>query len=285
MFGRLQCFRFFIEKRASIVNSPDNKKPILSSTPQESRGLFSSNKHVVDHLAMLNTAESAMDLTLTPRLVLLFIFSTVAASVAPSFHSTVTRPFAANEAVPSCCCRFWILQGNPLTTTRGTSRQLRRQGSASFLSFISPDPTAAHHRCGDRGRRRRANQNSVCSIAAVSPTTTTATDHAATIIMSARYEEHTDPRLPSETRADFLGKTAAAGIAYAAALWPRRVGAVDLGGVEFGPSEPNKFDIPPEDNPDGLRSPRPLAYRVEYTDPPTTIPFPRNMEVRWPAIV
>ncbi|CAM9847076.1 unnamed protein product [Ascophyllum nodosum] len=98
--------------------------------------------------------------------------------------------------------------------------------------------------------------------------------------MSARYEEHTDPRLPSETRADFLGKTAAAGIAYAAALWPRRVGAVDLGGVEFGPSEPNKFDIPPEDNPDGLRSPRPLAYRVEYTDPPTTIPFPRNMEDR-----
>lgn len=55
--------------------------------------------------------------------------------------------------------------------------------------------------------------------------------------------------------------------------------AIDLGGVEFGFKSKNKFDIPDEDNPDGLRSPRPLAYRVEYTDPPTTVPFPREFEV------
>lgn len=67
----------------------------------------------------------------------------------------------------------------------------------------------------------------------------------------------------------------------AAALGPQAAGAIDLGGIEFGFGNKNKFDIPPEDNPDGLRSPRPLAYRVEYTDPPTTVPFPKNLEVRF----
>lgn len=56
--------------------------------------------------------------------------------------------------------------------------------------------------------------------------------------------------------------------------------AIDLGGVEFGFKVKDTFDIPAEDNPDGLRSPRPLAYRVEFTDPPTTVPFPRDTEVR-----
>lgn len=55
--------------------------------------------------------------------------------------------------------------------------------------------------------------------------------------------------------------------------------AIDLGGVEFGFKNKNKFNIPDEDNPDGLRSPRPLAYRIEFTDPPTTVPFPREFEV------
>lgn len=55
--------------------------------------------------------------------------------------------------------------------------------------------------------------------------------------------------------------------------------AIDLGGVEFGFKNKNRFNIPDEDNPDGLRSPRPLAYRVEFTDPPTTVPFPREFEV------
>ena len=66
----------------------------------------------------------------------------------------------------------------------------------------------------------------------------------------------------------------------AATLGPQAARAIDLGGIEFGIGNKNKFDIPPEDNPDGLRSPRPLAYRVEYTDPPTTVPFPKNLEVR-----
>lgn len=54
--------------------------------------------------------------------------------------------------------------------------------------------------------------------------------------------------------------------------------AIDLGGVEFGFKNKNKFNIPDADNPDGLRSPRPLAYRVQFTDPPTTVPFPREFE-------
>lgn len=61
---------------------------------------------------------------------------------------------------------------------------------------------------------------------------------------------------------------------------PRKAAqAIDLGGIEFGFKDKNKFIIPEEDNPDGLRSPRPLAYRVEFTDPPTTVPFPREFEV------
>lgn len=61
---------------------------------------------------------------------------------------------------------------------------------------------------------------------------------------------------------------------------PREATAIDLGGVEFGFEDKAHFDIPNEDNPDGLRSPRPLAYRVEYTDPPTTVPFTKDLEVR-----
>lgn len=84
---------------------------------------------------------------------------------------------------------------------------------------------------------------------------------------------------------------------HAASLSPPRrqqqaAQAIDLGGVEFGFKNKNKFNIPDEDNPDGLRSPRPLAYRVEFTDPPTTVPFPREFEVSrracawvaWPAV-
>lgn len=71
----------------------------------------------------------------------------------------------------------------------------------------------------------------------------------------------------------------------AATLGPQSAGAIDLGGIEFGFGNKNKFDIPPEDNPDGLRSPRPLAYRVEYTDPPTTVPFPKKLEVRLGRVV
>lgn len=69
------------------------------------------------------------------------------------------------------------------------------------------------------------------------------------------------------------------GLAVAAGAGPQSVDAIDLGGVEFGSGNRNRFDIPPEDNPDGLRSPRPLAYRIEYTDPPTTVPFTKDLEV------
>lgn len=55
--------------------------------------------------------------------------------------------------------------------------------------------------------------------------------------------------------------------------------SIDLGGIEFGFGGADTFEVPPEDNPDGLKSPRPLAYRVEYSDPPTTIPFPKKLEV------
>lgn len=61
---------------------------------------------------------------------------------------------------------------------------------------------------------------------------------------------------------------------------PKGATAIDLGGVEFGFEDKAHFDIPSEDNPDGLRSPRPLAYRVEYTDPPTTVPFTKDLEVK-----
>ncbi|CAM9592851.1 unnamed protein product [Ectocarpus fasciculatus] len=83
-----------------------------------------------------------------------------------------------------------------------------------------------------------------------------------------------------QSRADFL-RTGASMVGFAAAVLgaqQQAARAIDLGGVEFGFGNKNAFTIPPEDNPDGLRSPRPLAYRIEYTDPPTTVPFPRDTE-------
>eukprot|EP00903_Cladosiphon_okamuranus_P020354 g18674.t1 len=83
-----------------------------------------------------------------------------------------------------------------------------------------------------------------------------------------------------QSRADFLraGASLAGLTATVLGAQQQAAQAIDLGGVEFGFQDKNKFNIPPEDNPDGLRSPRPLAYRVMYTDPPTTVPFPREFE-------
>lgn len=86
-----------------------------------------------------------------------------------------------------------------------------------------------------------------------------------------------------QSREMFLraGATALGIFAAGLGLGPpvRAARAVDLGGIDlFGTGESDHFKIPPEDNPDGLKSPRPLAYRIEYTDPPTTVPFPKDLE-------
>ncbi|CAM9855375.1 unnamed protein product [Discosporangium mesarthrocarpum] len=84
-----------------------------------------------------------------------------------------------------------------------------------------------------------------------------------------------------ENRSEFIrGLTVAFGSAVATAFSPGVGRAIDLGGMEFGFEKAGNFDVSPEDNPDGLRSPRPNAYRVDYTDPPTSVPFPKDLEPR-----
>lgn len=102
-----------------------------------------------------------------------------------------------------------------------------------------------------------------------------------------QLQQHHGGNEAPQNRADFLrtGTASLLGIVAAATGLgvggpPRPARAIDLGGIEFGFGDGDKFDIPPEDNPDGLKSPRPLAYRVEYTDPPTTVPFPKKLEVK-----
>lgn len=60
---------------------------------------------------------------------------------------------------------------------------------------------------------------------------------------------------------------------------PPEARGMDMGGVEIGLRGADTFEVPPEDNPDKLKSPRPLAYRVEFSDPPMTVPFPKKLEV------
>lgn len=222
--------------------------------------------------------------------ILLAIFSSGEAFLAKNSRSFVTQSIAPGEALDLLCTNthftFRIPEHDRPAGACQDSRStiIIRQGERfAGLSFVPPELTAIRWRSRDGQRcHRSTTASSAClslsRLARLAPMTN---NDASTIInMRAVREGHHDSRSQGETRADFLQATATAvGISSAFVLSPRRARAIDLGGVEFGPSESNKFDIPPEDNPDGLRSPRPLAYRVEYTDPPTTIPFPKNMEV------
>lgn len=82
-----------------------------------------------------------------------------------------------------------------------------------------------------------------------------------------------------------IGVLAAGAVGATVGRETHAVRAIDLGGMEFGFGEDATFNVPPEDNPDGLKSPRPLAYRVEFTDPPSTIPFPKKLEVRYCSMI
>lgn len=225
--------------------------------------------------------------------ILLSIFCSGEAFLEKNSRSVVTQSFGSGGALDlSCTCTtntptaFRIPENDRPAGAYQDSESaiITRQGERfPGLSFVPPGLTMIRWRSHD-GRRcgRSTTTSSACSslirLARSAPITN---DNPSTIInMRAVRGGHHDSRSQGKTRADFVQATVAAiGISSSFVLGPRRSRAIDLGGVEFGPSESNKFDIPPEDNPDGLRSPRPLAYRVEYTDPPTTIPFPKNMEV------
>lgn len=222
---------------------------------------------------------------------LLAIFCLGEAFLQKNVRSVVTQSFGPREALDLSCATntpttFRIPEHDRPAGAYQDSESViktRQGGRFAGLSFVPPGLTVIRWRSHDGRRCRRSTTTSyACSslirLVRSAPMTN---DNPSTIInMRAVREGHHDSLSQGETRADFVQTTVAAiGVSSAFVLGPRRSRAIDLGGVEFGLSESNKFDIPPEDNPDGLRSPRPLAYRVEYTDPPTTIPFPKNMEV------
>ncbi|CBJ27968.1 conserved unknown protein [Ectocarpus siliculosus] len=239
-----------------------------------------------------------MHVVCAPAVLLLSLVTRAGAfafSSAPSdscFHHTVNNRRSSNSGRRS------------LASRRAALRCSRREMQRHSRHDVSFGLSSSRQHCRQAGRQLlRRHGLAVHPPAAATATTTSRSMHQGDANGEGEEEEEEEEeeedrldqarrRLPQQqqqqqpkrrgqqSRADFL-RAGASMVGFAGAVLGAQqeaARAIDLGGVEFGFGNKNAFTIPPEDNPDGLRSPRPLAYRIEYTDPPTTVPFPRDTE-------
>lgn len=190
-------------------------------------------------------------------------------------------PFIAPKTSPRCA-------GTAVSNARRDDSKGR---NSRLMHRASSPPMKEHTMAAETPRvrtripqRQRQEQQQLQPHQRRGSAATTATCTATAVMPSSSDEGVQQPQAKGneKTRAEFLRRAGSSVVGAAVAALvarPKPARSIDLGGVEFGFGDKNRLDIPPEDNPDGLKSPRPLAYRVEYSDPPTTVPFTKPLEV------